>query len=476
MQRPDDLAEAVDTVTLMQEAVGAAGEDAGPGDALLRGLDLVAVVDGAWKYSDPGRLVADAVGATEATTMLSYSGGNTPQSLVNGIAERIQSGDISSAVIAGGETIWSRRRRRSAGLPSNSVVQADAEPNERFKTDIPMSTDFEKARGLDMPVNCYPIFESAVRAANGESLDAHRDRVSELWAGFNAVAAANPYSWFRTPMSASDIREPSPSNRMVGFPYTKAMNSNWDLDQAAALIICSVETAEAAGIDRSRWVFPHAGTDAHDTYAVSERRDLHSSPAIEAAGRRLFELTGLGPEDLDHIDLYSCFPSAVQVGAASLGIPLDRQLTVTGGLTFAGGPLNNYVTHSIATMVDVLRNDPGSIGLVTANGGYLTKHALGIYSTEPGATPFVAEDVQEQVNEVPTTDVDETFAGVGEIEAYTVMHGKEGPERALAAVRTPAGARTWASSTASAIMTELLTVEGIGRSVEVNHDGEFELC
>ena len=253
------------------------------------------------------------------------------------------------------------------------------------------------------------------------------------------------------------------------------MNSNWDLDQAAAVLLCSVEFAESAGIDRDRWVFPWAGTDAHDTYHVSERRDLHSSPAIEAAGKRLYELGGVGPDDVAHIDLYSCFPSAVQVGAASLGLGQDRLLTQTGGLTFAGGPLNNYVTHSIATMVNVLRDDAGSVGLVSANGGFLTKHAIGLYSTEPRADGFSAADVQDEVDAVPTTPVAPDHVGSATVEAYTVMHGVDGPEEGLCALRTPDGARTWGRVTDAAAAGSMTTEEAIGRAGDLSADGQFAL-
>lgn len=472
-QRPDDPADAVEASALMIQAVRDAAADAGaPG--LLAGLDLIGVVSGAWKYSDPARLVADAVGATGARTSLSAVGGQTPQSYINHLASRIQAGELEAAAITGAEIIWSRRRQRRAGIDATTTVQEGVEPDERFQSDVPMSTDFDQERGLAAPINLYPLFESAVRAARGETIEAHRDRLSELWHRFNQVAVENPYAWFRTPMTAAEIREPSPSNRMVGFPYTKAMNSNWDLDQAAAIILTSVGRAEAAGVPRDRWVFPWAGTDAHDTYPVLERPHLHASPAIAEAGRKLYELTGLGPDDIDHVDLYSCFPSAVQVAAEALGLGLDRQLTQTGGLTFAGGPLNNYVSHSIATMMGTLRKDPGSIGLVTANGGFLTKHALGIYSTEPPEQPFRAVDVQDEVDKVPTTVADTGYQGPVTVEAYTVMHGAEGPEVALCALTTPTG-RTWGRVTDPATMAEMMASEAIGRSAELDADGVVHL-
>jgi acetyl-CoA C-acetyltransferase len=391
------------------------------------------------------------------------------------LAARIQAGELDRAVFVGGETIWSRRRRRRAGLEVPATKQEGVEPSERFQADVPMTSDFEASRGMEQPVNYYPLFDSAIRAARGETIDQHRDRLAELWARFNAVAVANDYAWFRTPMSAEEIRDPSPTNRMVGFPYTKSMNSNWDLDQAAAVLLCSAEAAEAAGVPRDRWVFPLAGTDAHDTYVVSERRDLHSSPAISEAGARVYELGGIGADDVAHIDLYSCFPSAVQVAADALGLDQSRQLTQTGGLTFAGGPLNNYVTHSIATMIGVLRDDPGSVGLVSANGGFLTKHAIGLYATEPPAAGFRADDVQQAVDRVPATAVDEGYEGTVTVEAYTVMHDHDGPKEGLCAVRTPGNARTWGRVTDLDTAAAMTVDEAIGRAGTLDADGVLQL-
>lgn len=476
--RLDDPATAVEPVVLMEQMVRAAAADAGaPG--LVADLDAVVVVAGAWRYTDPGRMIADALGAHRARTMLSTAGGNTPQSLVNILAARIQAGQLDSVVITGAETIWSRRRRRRADLPNNMSHQDPAAtPDERLGSELSLSHEFEQRRGLEAPINYYPIFESAIRAEAGESIEDHRRRISELWAGFNRVAVANPHAWFRTPMTAEQIRTATPENRMIGFPYTKAMNANWDLDQGAAIVLCSVEAARAAGIESDRWVFPWAGVDGHDTDAVSHRRDLHSSPAIGACGRRLFAHTERDVDDLAHIDLYSCFPSAVQVGADELGLDQHRQLTVTGGLTFAGGPLNNYVSHAIVTMVDLLRRDAGSLGLVTANGGFLTKHALGLYSTEPFTGPFVAHNVQDEVDRVPATPLAADHIGPVTIEAYTVMHDPNGPTVALAALRVAresGSARTWGTTTDPDVLGELMVREGVGRAATVDTQGHFEL-
>ena len=473
-QRPDDLADAVEAVELMIQVTRSAAADSGAAD-LLANLDAIGVIAGAWSYSNPARLIARSVGANSATTMLSAMGGNSPQAFLNQMALRIQAGSLDSAVLVGGETIWSRRRQRAAGIKTNYTSQKDEAPDEMVGADVTMSTEFETDRGLAQPINLYPIFESAVRHHRGETLEAHRTRIAKLWQRFNQVASENPYAWSPAPMDADEIKTASASNRMVGYPYTKAMNSNWDLDQAAAVIICSVAKARSLGISEDRWVFPLAGTDAHDTYSVSERRDLFSSPAIEEAGQKLFALTGRTVDEVDHVDLYSCFPSAVQIAAEAIGLDEARQLTVTGGLPFAGGPLNNYVTHSIAAIVEVLRADPGSLGLITANGGFLTKHALALYSTTPPANGFVHADVQDAVDAAGSTEADTGYAGPCTIEAYTVMHSKVGPEEALVALHTPAGKRTWGRSSDVTTMDALLSKEHIGASVDLRADGAFTI-
>lgn len=472
-QRPANLDDALEPAAMMGEAVAAAVADAEV-PSLAGRADLVVAVKGAWRYPDPARLVAQRFGASAARSALTSDGGNTPQSVINRLCKEIAAGELDVAILVGAEAIWSRRRMRAAGVEAKVTAQpAGSTPDRIIGSDLPMSTDTERARGLELPVHFYPIFESAVRYERSETLAEHRTRISQLWARFNAVAVANPYAWIRDPMTAEEIRDPSPANRMVGFPYTKAMNSNWDLDLAAAVIVCSAGAATDLGVPRDRWVFPHSGSDAHDTLAVSNRWSLAHSPAIRAAGRRALDLAGVGVDDIAHIDLYSCFPSAVQVAAGELGISQDRQLTVTGGLTFAGGPLNNYVTHSVATMATVLRSDPGSFGLVTANGGYLTKHAIGVYCTEPSAAGFRWQDAQAEVDATPTRAALDDHDGPVEIEAYTVMHGHDGPDKALVACLGPEGQRAWANTTDPDVMNAMVTEEFIGRKARLHRGGNL---
>jgi acetyl-CoA C-acetyltransferase len=473
----DDAAVATDEpVDLMERALRAAADDSGV-PTLLGAVDSVRVVATlSWRYNDPGRLLAERVGACDAHTAVSPMGGNSPQMLVNRSSLDILAGTHDVVAITGGEAWRTRQafRRRGDNPPWTEIDEA-IPPAQVIGGGLEMSHPAELARGIAMPIHAYPIFETALRASEGRSPADHLVHISDLWARFSEVAAANPHAAVREVFTAEQLRTPTPDNRWVGYPYTKWMVSNDRVDQAAALILCSVQRAEALGIPRDRWVFPWSGTDTAEP-TMSLRHDLHRSPAIRVGGGRAFELAGVGVDDLAHIDLYSCFPSAVQIGAHELGIGLDRGLTVTGGLTFAGGPWNNYVTHSIATMVGVLREDAGSIGLCTANGGLISKHSFGTYSTEPPSGGFRYEAPQAEVDLAPHRDVTSDHQGPVIVEAYTVMHGRDGqPETAFAACLTPEGHRTWATADDPGLLGHLIAEEGCGQVGAVDGSGRLTL-
>ena len=476
-QRVDQGAEPLEPVDLIAEALRAADADAGV-SGLSSAADLVAVVSLlSWRYGDPAALVASRVGAAPARTIATTPGGNSPQSLLNRVASDIADGACDVALLCGAEA-WRTRMaaRELGGRPDWTVQPEGTRPTEVFGTELEMSHPAEQARGLLMPVQMYPMFESALRAAAGRSVDEHNRLIAGLWSRFSEVAATNPHAWVPQAFSAAEIGTPTPDNRMIGFPYTKRMNSNNAVEQAAVVVLCSAERAGALGIPKERWVFPWAGADSHDTPFVSNRADLYSSPAIRAAGRAVLDLAGVGVDDLAHVDLYSCFPSAVGIAAAELGLGLDRPLTVTGGLSFAGGPWNNYVTHAIAAMTERLRADDGAIGLVTANGGFVTKHAFGVYSATPPARAFRSASPQEEIDRSPRREVAEDWDGPVTVEACTVMHSRAGePETGLLAVLLADGRRAWGSTTEPDTLKRMVAEESVGRPAHLAADGTVEL-
>jgi acetyl-CoA C-acetyltransferase len=329
------------------------------------------------------------------------------------------------------------------------------------------------------PTHIYPLFETALRAAAQRSVDEHQAAVGALWARFAAVAADNPHAWSRVAYSAEEITQPTVDNRMVVFPYTKRMCANIDVDQGAAMLLCSYEAARAAGISDDRLVFFHAGADAHDHFFITERAALAEAPAIGVAVRSALTAAGIGIDDVARFDLYSCFPSAVEMAMHTLGLRGAehgdaRPLTVTGGLGFAGGPVNNYPTHSIACMVDACRADPGSFGVTTALGWYVTKHSVGVWSSHPpdGFTRVDHAVTQAEADALPSRRSAGLFAGTMTIEATSVVMDRDGtPTMAIVTGLRPDGTRGMANSRDADVMSAMTREAWEGRVVTVANDG-----
>jgi acetyl-CoA C-acetyltransferase len=454
---------ACEPLELMRQAGERAADDAGaPG--LLARLDGVYVPRGLWSYSNPGALLGERFGAPGARSGLGPISGSTVQVMVSRAAVEIAESRSDLVLVVGGEAERRNRRARAAGLTPPVTDQVDSEPDQGFGEDR-LNFGWWEKRYHARPILAFSMYENAIRAKSRESPVAHRERISKLWAGFAAVAARNPHAWIQDAPTAAEIAMPSADNRMVGYPYTKRMVANMVVDQAAAVIVCSLEAARRHGVTDDRMVFLQAATDAARGCGVPERLAYHEEPVMRLAGRRALSLAGAVPEDFAHVDLYSCFPSAVQIAAAELGFDLERELTVTGGLTFAGGPFNSYVLHAIASMMDRLRAEPGSRGFVSSVGGYMSKHAFGVYGSEPSEKGFVHECLDEAAGSLETRVGLEAFEGPVRVETFGVMPDPDGaPGSLLFACLTDAGERAFGTSADEGLLAAVEREELCGRA------------
>jgi acetyl-CoA C-acetyltransferase len=444
--RSPDLSDAREPLDMMALVARRAEEDAGAPGILARVDSLRVVNVFAWPYADPARQLAERLGLRPREALYTTIGGNTPQWLANETADDIAAGRVGLALIAGAEAVHSVRLARQQGVTLPWTPRALERPRAVGDSREGLRNE-ETKHSARMPIQVYPLFENALRSAHRRGLEEHRAHLGRLCERLALVAAGNPYAWFRDGKSASEITAVSESNRMVGYPYTKYMNAIIEVDQAAAYLMTSAALARELGVPRERWVYLWSGAEATDVWWITERIDFHSSPALRWAGRRALDRAGLGVEEIDLFDIYSCFPSAVQVACEMLGIAEDdpRPLTVTGGLPYFGGAGNNYSSHAIASMVERLRREPEKKGLINAVGMYLTKHSVGVYSATPPAHEWTPrQDAREQkaLESAPHPELAAEATGDGIIEAYTVMHDRYGePEQGIVVGRMGDGRR-----------------------------------
>lgn len=478
VQREPDAG--ADPVALAVAALRAAAADAHAETDLLAAADAVyAVATTSWRYDDQAARVAAAVGASPTETVVSARfGGDGGQLSVNDAAEAIARGRAEVVLVSGAEagaTLAALQRRdetpdwpeRDDAVTPNRVIGEEREANN----------DAESGAGLGQPKFMYALVETAIRAARGTSPDEHDARIAELWSRFSQVAADNPYAWQPGARSAAEIAATGPDNRMISTPYRKLMCANLQVDLAAGLVLCSAAAAQAAGVPQDRWVFVHAGAAAQDDWFVSERADLTASPAIRTIGEAALAHAGVTVADVAHVDLYACFPSAVEIAAGELGLPLDdpeRPLTVTGGLTFGGGPGNNYGTHAVANLVQRLRDDPDGYGLTTSLGWFLTKHAIGIYSARPPARAY--RHLHPAVPLPTARRALTAYTGPAVVEAWTAAYDRDGePSAATVSAITPDGDRTLLRVVDPELIGLLLRVDPLRRPIDVAGRDTFTL-
>jgi acetyl-CoA C-acetyltransferase len=470
-------------VELAAEAAGAAIADTGADPAAVAAAVEVVAGVRQFEISVPGvpspmgrsdnypRSVANRVGANPARAILEVTGGQGPQHLVNEFAAVIAGGSAEVVLLFGSEAISTIRHLASADDRPDFGETVGGDLEDRGYGLEGLVSHLQASHGLAGAPSQYALFDNARRARLKQTRQEYADGMGELFAPFTRVAAANPHAAAPVERSARELVTPTEKNRIIADPYTRYVVAREKVNQGAAVLLMSVGAARRLGVPEDRWVFLHGHADLRERDLL-DRVDLSVSPASVMAVRHALDVAGIGVEDLHTIDLYSCFPIAVSNICDGLGLTADdpRGLTVTGGLPFFGGAGNNYSMHAIAETVQRLRAEPGTYGLVGANGGSLSKYSAGVYSTTP--TEWHADDsaaLQAEVGSWPGVDVAVEADGWGTIETFTVKHGRRG-RTGIVVGRLEADGRRFLAKTEDGDeeMLDLLgTDEPIGRRVHV---------
>jgi len=465
-QRQEDPRLALEPLALMIEAVRAAAQQTG-NPATLNDLQRIYVPKGRWPYRDPGRAVARAVGATQAKSVLSTVG-VLQQALISDACLHIANGEIDMAVVTGADAGYRILRSRLAGI-QDSYSETESDPDVVLAPEEELRHKAELRVGLRMPVGLYAMIESAWRAKQGTSVEAHNRKLATLYSRFSHIASGNPDAWTRSPLEPDDIQFPSERNPMQAFPYTRRHCASWNVDQAVALLFCSEDKARALDFDKANWIYPWASTEANHMVPVTARAELDRCHGAQVAGNAALHAHDLTIADVDLIELYSCFPIAVEVYAAELGLPLERDLTVTGGMPFAGGPYNNYMLQATARMADLLRRRQGRNGLVSSVSGVLAKQGFGLWSHQRPPAGFHFEDLTAAVAAAATRrEVLESYRGPAQVCGYTVLHEPNAAARAVAIADVEAVSRVVVVNELPEVVARMQSEEFCGQVIEVN--------
>ncbi|CAN5477469.1 acetyl-CoA acetyltransferase [soil metagenome] len=439
---PSELAAGLDPLTLMAQALQRAEHDAGA--KLLGEIDSLDIVNFlSWRYHAPEKLLSSRLGIAPKHAHYGPVGGESPIRFIHEAAKRIARGEASVAAICGAEAQSTATKAERAGvtLPWPPFAHDAPEPLRGANYQKPMASQL----GVAKPVTVYPFYEAATAAHWGLTPRQASQESGELWSRYAGVAAQNPEAWSKKAYTADQITTPTPDNRLIAWPYTKLMVANPMVNQAAAILVTSLAKARAAGIAEHRMVHIHGGAAAEEPRDYLDRDQFYQSHAQNAVLKAAMALAGGRP--FDAIELYSCFPCVPKMARRTLGLGSDVQPTVTGGLTFFGAPLNDYMAHAACTMVRTIRAG-AQTGLLYGQGGFVTKHHALVLSSEAAGTALAQDsNVQAEADRHrrPVPAYVAEASGNGTVESFTVIYGRGGEaEHGVVILRTDAGERALA--------------------------------
>ncbi len=461
VDRPKEIAEGLEPLTLLEQALKRAEADSG-GKLLgeIGSLDIVNFLS--WRYRDPEIQLADRLGIKPKHAYYGPVGGESPIRYLHEAAQRIARGECSVAAVCGAEAQSTATKAERAGveLPWTPFAHDVPEPKRGAAFQKPMAVKL----GVFRPVTVYPFYEAATSAHWGQTPREAMAESGELWSRYSEVASQNPNAWLKRRFTAEEITTPTADNRLIAWPYTKLMVANPTVNMGAAVLMTSLAKARAAGIAEDRLVHVWGGASAEEPRDYLIRDQFFQSHPQNAVLKAILDLVGGDGKAFDAIELYSCFPCVPKMARRTLGLGPDVQPTVTGGLTFFGAPLNTYMTHAACAMVRKLRSG-AKLGLLYGQGGFVTKHH-GAGAVAAGAARSAGAGHQRAGGSRPPSrrgaGVRHRSQGKGTVESFTVIYGRNGEvEHGVVMLRTSDNARALARVPASdgATLAHLLNMD-----------------
>ena len=444
VDRPKEIAEGLEPLALLEQAVKRAEQDAGA--KLLHELGSLDIVNFlSWRYRDPERLLAARLGVAPVHCYYGPVGGESPIRYIHEAAQRIARGECSVAAICGAEAQSTATKAERAGvtLPWTPFAHDVPEPKRGAAFQKPLAVKL----GVFRPVSVYPFYEVASSAHWGQTPREALAESGTLWSRYSDAAAQNPSAWLKRHFAPEEITTPTADNRPIAWPYTKLMVANPTVNMSGAVLLTSLAKARAAGIAEQRLIYPLGGASAEEPRDYLIRDQFCESHPQNAVLNAVVEMVGGSGAAFDAIELYSCFPCVPKMARRTLKLGPDVRPTVTGGLTFFGAPLNTYMTHAACAMVRKMR-DGARLGLLYGQGGFVTKHHALVLSRQASREALAQETSVQAVadrNKGTVPDFVDQASGKGKVECFTVLYGRNSEvEHGVVMLRTEAGQRTLA--------------------------------
>ena len=454
---------------LMDKAVKEALSDSG-NEHVKDYIDEIRIPKGFWRYRDPGKWIARNNNFKNIPTTYVTKIGVLQQNLINEACQKIETGEINASIILGGEARF-KQLRAVIEKKEYFETKLDENPDFYIKAKEDLYGDEELAELGAMAVGYYATMETAIRKNDGEGIEEHQNNIALMYEEFSKIASENKDGWLNHPYAKEDILETSKKNKMLAYPYNKLHCTSWNVNQSAAIIICSEELANELEIDNKKRVYPISSSENNHMIAIQQRPKLYESLGMTYAANSINKMIERLDIKLDAYDLYSCFPAAIKMFTKSIGLDSEIPKTVTGSMPYAGGPLNSFVIHSTVKMIQKIRALEVKYGLITGVSGMMTKQSFCIWGKEY-KEHFIFDDVTERakLDESPI-ELSNISEGKGEIIGYTIIEGSENAAKAVLYLDDEKKHRKVVSSMDKNFINLLMEEEWVGKILKFK-DGQ----
>ena len=469
IQQKGDFENLDEALFLMDQAVKEALSDSG-NKSIKDHIDEIRIPKGFWRYRDPGKWIAKNNDFKNIPTTYVTKIGVLQQNLINEACLKIENGEINASIILGGEARY-KQLRSVIEKKEYFETKLDENPDFYIKAKEDLYGDEELEELGAMAVGYYATMETALRKNDNENIEEHQNNIASMYEEFSKVASNNEDAWLDHPYSKKEILETSKKNKMLAYPYNKLHCTSWNVNQSAALIICSEELANKLEIDNKKRVYPISSSENNHMIAIQQRPKLYESLGMIYAAKSINKMMEQLDIILDAYDLYSCFPAAVKMFSKSLELGSEIPKTITGSMPYAGGPLNSFVIHSTVKMIQKIRALEARHGLVTGVSGMMTKQSFCVWGKEY-QEQFIFDDVTERakLDEKPV-ELSDIAEGEGEIIGYTIIEGSEHASKAVLYLDDEKKHRKVVSSLDKNFINLLMEEEWVGKKVKFK-DGQ----
>lgn len=460
-QQKGSYAELDEALFLMEKVAMQAINDCG-NSKIKDFIDVIDIPKGFWRYRDPGKWIAEKNNFSNAKTSVNKIG-VLQQHLINNTCNKIIKGEIRAGLILGGES----RAKMIAALKEGieyKEMELSTNPDQYVKAKDDLYGEGEaEALGL-MAVGYYAVMESAMRKSKNLTLKEHEDYLGSMYADFSEIASKNQYAASDKSISKDQIMLANSDNKPMAYPYNKYHCTSWNVSQASAILICEEGLADQLNISKQKRIYPMASSETNHMIALIQRPSLISSAGLKLASEKINEVVDKHSINLNLIDLYSCFPVAVQQFENVLNLNTKTSRTITGAMPFAGGPLNNYMLHATVQALLKLRSQSGH-SLITGVSGMMTKQSFCLWSSEY-QMPFYHADVTKKAQQLDKPiPISNAKHGNGIVIGYTVLYEGTKPTSGVFYIEDSQGERKVVTSEDKAVITSMREEEWIEKEI-----------